>query len=357
MRSLFRHGARIVFTFAWSVCCWPWRVYRWMMQTRPIRFTRFGLFYILFSLAVGAAAINTGNNLLYLILGILLGFIVVSGFLSDSCLWGLEMTWQPVGSFYARQRGGMDLRLHKRWFPAIAVRIETSWKDLAKLRHLFYWVPRNGAQTIRLTLPPARRGMMRLEAVRYSTCFPFGLFEKFHQATPNDGWVVFPEIRPLPLHQMLTDGFILSQDSTPSRGVGTTPYDLRDYRPGDPSKRIHWKTSAKRQRLMVIEMQEEGELAQTVQVRYWPTGDCEDFISFLASLVYALYQKGRPVGLATPGVFLKPDAQRAHIHRLLTYLALVDPQQEIALPAWQRRPGTRWVDAMALWDHYGGGAH
>ena len=55
-----------------------------MMLTRPIRFTRFGTFYILFTIGVGAAAINTGNNLLYLILGMLLGFIVISGFLSAS---------------------------------------------------------------------------------------------------------------------------------------------------------------------------------------------------------------------------------------------------------------------------------
>src|SRR6185437_805019 len=79
----------------------PWRALRWLMLTRPIRFTRFGLFYVLFALAVGAAAINTGNNLLYLVLGLLLGFIIVSGFLSDSCLWGLETRWTLLGAGYA----------------------------------------------------------------------------------------------------------------------------------------------------------------------------------------------------------------------------------------------------------------
>src|ERR1019366_5815306 len=89
---------------ALNVITLPYRVIRWMMLTRPIRFTRFGTFYILFSIGVGAAAINTGNNLLYLILGILLGFIIISGFLSDSGLWGITTHWEPLDSFYAGQK-------------------------------------------------------------------------------------------------------------------------------------------------------------------------------------------------------------------------------------------------------------
>ena len=82
---------------------------RWALLARPIHFTRFGTFYILFSLAVGAAAINTGNNLLYLMLGLLLGFIIVSGILSDSCLWNLKLDWQPAADFYVGQPAKMDV--------------------------------------------------------------------------------------------------------------------------------------------------------------------------------------------------------------------------------------------------------
>src|SRR4051812_50090552 len=91
-----------------------------MMVARPIRFTRFGTFYVLFSIGVGAAAINTGNNLLYLILGILLGFIIISGFLSDSGLWGIQTEWTPLGSFYVDQKARMTCRVEKGWFPGVA---------------------------------------------------------------------------------------------------------------------------------------------------------------------------------------------------------------------------------------------
>src|ERR1700690_4369367 len=98
-----------------------------MMLTRPIRFTRFGIFYVLFSIGVGAAAINTGNNLLYLILGILLGFIVISGFLSDSALWGIATEWSPMGSLYAGEKNRFECRLSKGTFPGVAVTVASHW--------------------------------------------------------------------------------------------------------------------------------------------------------------------------------------------------------------------------------------
>src|SRR5206468_3395868 len=63
---------------------------RWR-PPRRLRITREGWFYVLFTLGVGAAAINTGNNLLYLVLGLQLSTIVISGVLSESCLRGLEL--------------------------------------------------------------------------------------------------------------------------------------------------------------------------------------------------------------------------------------------------------------------------
>jgi hypothetical protein len=53
---------------------------------RKLKFTREGKYYLGITLGVGFAAINTGNNLLYLLLGMLLSLIVVSGVMSDLSL-------------------------------------------------------------------------------------------------------------------------------------------------------------------------------------------------------------------------------------------------------------------------------
>src|SRR4051812_7946069 len=53
---------------------------------RKLKITREGKFFILLTLSVGLAAINTGNNLLYLLLGMLLALIVVSSIMSELSL-------------------------------------------------------------------------------------------------------------------------------------------------------------------------------------------------------------------------------------------------------------------------------
>ena len=58
---------------------------------RRIRFTTGGAVFSVGSLAIGSAAVNTGNNLLYLLLGAMLGFIALSGWLSERTLLHLEI--------------------------------------------------------------------------------------------------------------------------------------------------------------------------------------------------------------------------------------------------------------------------
>src|SRR5258706_10340952 len=144
-----------------------------MMLTRPIRFTRFGTFYVLFSIGVGAAAINTGNNLLYLILGILLGFIVISGFLSDSGLWGITTEWNPLGSLYVGEKAIFECRAHKGWFPGVAVSIESRWQGHSPISSFAFWIPAKGSFPLQVTIVPKKRGYLTLESCHYSTRFPF----------------------------------------------------------------------------------------------------------------------------------------------------------------------------------------
>ena len=53
---------------------------------RRLRFTQLGRWYVALTIGIGLAAINTGNNLLFLVLGLLLSSIVVSGLLSETSL-------------------------------------------------------------------------------------------------------------------------------------------------------------------------------------------------------------------------------------------------------------------------------
>src|SRR5512147_2227428 len=71
---------------------WIERVSRRVRLPRRLRITREGKYYVGITLGVGFAGINTGNNLLYLLLGLLLALIVISGVLSEMSLRHLRIT-------------------------------------------------------------------------------------------------------------------------------------------------------------------------------------------------------------------------------------------------------------------------
>ena len=55
-----------------------------------------GRTYLVVTFGVGLGALNTGNNLLYLVLGLLLAMVVASGVLSERCLRYLSSAgWAP----------------------------------------------------------------------------------------------------------------------------------------------------------------------------------------------------------------------------------------------------------------------
>ena len=62
-----------------------------MKPPRALRATRAGWCFIAIIFGVGFAALNTGNNLLYLVLALMLAFLVLSGLLSEASLRGLRV--------------------------------------------------------------------------------------------------------------------------------------------------------------------------------------------------------------------------------------------------------------------------
>ena len=70
---------------------------------RRLRVTRVGRTYLVITLGIGLGALNTGNNLLYLVLGFLLSVIVLSGVLSERVLRDVTVRrLLPDGAFAAR---------------------------------------------------------------------------------------------------------------------------------------------------------------------------------------------------------------------------------------------------------------
>ena len=76
---------------------------RWLAYQVDYRLTRDGIIYLAAVFILVLAAINTGNNLLFLILACLLGGILISGVLSRAVLTGIELKFDMPEHIFAEQ--------------------------------------------------------------------------------------------------------------------------------------------------------------------------------------------------------------------------------------------------------------
>lgn len=224
-------------------------------RRRAFRFTREGKLFVAVTFGVGLAAVNTGNNLLYLVLGLMLSLLLVSGTLSDVALWRVRVDRiLPRRAQVGRPLVvSLRLRNHKP-VPAYAVELEdlVESEDQADRRCFFLKVAAQGEQTATYRRLPTRRGRLRFERVVLRTRYPFGLIEKGWPRRVTDELIVYPAVEPSDARRILGGARGLGAPDR-RRGRGGEVEGLRDHREGDEARAIHWRRSAALDRLVVRE--------------------------------------------------------------------------------------------------------
>src|ERR1041385_1864382 len=164
---------------------------------RKLKFTREGKFFVGITLGVGFAAINTGNNLLYLLLGMLLGLIVVSGLMSVLSLRDLSVVRRLPRRAQVGRPHLVEIEVfnHKGRVPSYAIEVE----DLragqpADKRCFFLKISPKSAQVAAYRRTPGRRGRDRHTGFRIATRFPFGLFEKSREVEADGDLIIYPAV-------------------------------------------------------------------------------------------------------------------------------------------------------------------
>ena len=218
---------------------------RWFRPPRRLKLTREGKYFICITFGVGFAAINTGNNLLYLLLGMLLSMIVVSGVLSELSLRELTVVRRlPPRAQVARPHlVEIEVFNHKRRIPSYAIEVE----DLragqpADKRCFFLKISPRSAQVAAYRRTPARRGRDRHVGFRVATRFPFGLFEKSRELTADGDLIIYPAVDPVQLPSNMP-GDRMGGNSALGRGSGDEILSLRAMREGDDPRDIYWRKS------------------------------------------------------------------------------------------------------------------
>ncbi|TSA05193.1 MAG: DUF58 domain-containing protein [Nitrospiraceae bacterium] len=306
--------------------------FRWFYRYRSLRLTPEGVRFLLLTMAVGMAALNTGNNLLYLLLAMMLSLIVMSGILSEQCLRHLVIRRVIPDDMFANSPATVTLAITNRQsrLPSFSLRVLDIIEGKAVDRGIHILHLPAGAlvsQSYPVLFP--RRGRHRIEGIKVQTRFPFGLFIKSANLFLISDLVVYPELRPLP-ERLVHDLAVLGYDQALSkRGPGIGLYNLREYQHGDDSRTIHWKTTARQSRLIVRETETEDlrqvTLALPTTVPEDRAPECfEQAVRLTASLAAHFQQQGFAVRLLVGAQEVPHGAGEPHLYRMLHALALCE---------------------------------
>jgi uncharacterized protein (DUF58 family) len=237
---------------------------RWIAYQIDYRLTRDGVIYLAVVFVLVLAAINTGNNLLFLILACLLAGILISGVLSRVALTGVEMKFDLPEHIFAEQPvlAEVELRNEKQIWPSFSLRViggkKTGAAEILAQPVYFPYLPRQSATRQKVELRFPRRGLYRQDSFGIRTRFPFGFFEKTREVPSNLEIIVYPHVEPTEqFYEVLP--LLTGEMASFFRGRGHELHSLRDYLPTDSARFVDWKVTAKSGRLVVREFAREDE--------------------------------------------------------------------------------------------------
>jgi uncharacterized protein (DUF58 family) len=338
--------------------------------------TRVGVAYIAVVLVIGVAALNTGNNLLYIIVSAMLAAIVVSGLASALVLRGLELEVRLPGQVFAGRSvlGRIIAKNPRRRIPSFSVSVvpltkETDrkhwrWEETAfsfpprrlarkhwlrlrdwRLRRVpesapapgifqgsayFPYIPAQTELNADLQLRFLRRGRYQQDGFGLATRFPFAFLTKTRRLPLAHEIVVFPSVEPtdeffevLPLITGEFESFV--------RGRGSDLYRIREYMPEDSARHVDWKATAKSGSLKVREFSREDE--RKLRIVFDNPGPgvvseqaYEKAVALAASLGWHFAHENADLSFSAPRY-----SGSKEIYEFLAYLAVVQPEASPSL--------------------------
>lgn len=314
------------------------------------RWTRAGAGYV----AVWFGLLGTGlyqqANLLLLTAGLAAGPIAASFFLSAAMLRRLRLSRRAPEYVFEGEPLVLDYLLENRRGTTAALAIEVldeltptdrAIPNAAKVypRILFERVPTGQTGRLRWKGPSPVRGRYTFDLLEMVTRFPFGLLERRETVSSSESLVVYPAVGRLTRRwtQLYRESVEARRGRRHDRSAQQQEYHgLREYRPGDSMRWIHWRTTARIGRPMVREFEQQSEQEVAVLLDPWlPRSKVsaqhrealEAAVRFSATICYEICrQAGRRFLLGwtgpTPGLRQGPSSVKL-LHEMLGPLAVM----------------------------------
>ncbi len=278
------------------------------------------------------SAWNTGENLLYIVLGGVLSLLVLSGVLARANLAGLSFDREAPHAVF---RGDTFLvhatvRNHKRFLPSVSVRIEDGVRD-GETAAFALKIPARSAVQLDVEHEAARRGVMMLPDYTVASAFPFGFSERRRILRDTREVLVYPRVRSLRTAavERMPGARLMPQRRT---NDGDEYMSLREYVPGDDLRLIAWRISARVGTWMVREMglgnvRSVVFFLDTARAAHLPDFEerFEEAVEITASIAVTLLNRQYSVGLVLDDAQLPLGKGSHQERRILELLACVQP--------------------------------
>jgi len=325
----------------------------WLSYQIEYKVTREGIVYIAGILVVALAAVNTGNNLLFMVLACLMAGLLISGLLSRVVLGGIDVNLELPEHIFARRTilAVAELYNEKQMTPSFSVSLVSETATQASKNPLanslpqildrpvyFPYIPHRQTvrQSVELTFP--RRGIYRQDALGLRTRFPFGFLQKTRRVNSKIEVVVYPQIQPTEeFYEVLP--LVSGELESYQRGRGNDLYAIRDYQSNDSARHVDWKASAKIGTLQVKEFAREDErrvmlvLDPYVDPQATDAKAAEQFeraVTLCAGLAWHFYEINSVMEFRSAGFGTPRMGAGEVIYDILRYLASVTPLRQEA---------------------------
>jgi uncharacterized protein (DUF58 family) len=202
----------------------------------------------------------------------------------------------------------------------------------------------SGTETITYSLRPEKRGCFQVGPLEVTATDPLGIFQFHHALSETAELLVYPLTVELPW--VFPPGGspygVSSMHTAEMRGEGSEFYGIREYQPGDPLRRVHWRSSARMGRLAVVEYEHDVSVDLTLVLDARRGSDVgigaettlETAVTVAASLARLALQRGNRCRLVIPGLpgsaavgGSRGDRGLEALHQILAALARVQAEQ------------------------------
>jgi uncharacterized protein (DUF58 family) len=296
-----------------------------------VRLTKVGTTYVIGTVVLAVAAINTGNNAIYIAVALMLGCLLLSGIASKGGLKHLQVEIRGIDEAWAGRPADGTLRVRndsRIWNVRDVVLTSVAFEQPV----LIPLVPRRADVVVRASFLFPKRGLAHVSAIDSYTRYPFGFFLKKRRLRVQSDVVVYPRVLS---EEIARERFrpVTGEDTIATRpGPGSEIHSFREYVRGDSLRQVHWKKSASLGRWIM--KQHEAEAARSVLVvvdPYKPHRVSEDefeaMIVDAATFIHHAVRRGLDVTLALPRTTVRArEAESAG--SLFRALALLEPAYE-----------------------------